>query len=595
MKKKFSVVVAIIMMVTAFFGFGTDTAEAATEPISVNISVQYYQTDARSMLNLINNFRTGNENWYWDTDNSAKIYPQKTTLVYDYNLEKIAMQRAAEIALQFSHDRPDGSAWSTMIYGGTSSWAENIAAGQTSVQQVFNSWKEADENYAGQGHRRNMLDDQFTAVGIAHVYYNGVHYWVQEFGYSASGAAATTANNSNTSVPVEIDQGNIVSMNVASSKPSLSVDIGKSVAVPSAQLTLRLNSTWPARTFTAYTTPSWIVGNSAVATISGNTVTGQKKGSTTLTATVNGKTIRTNLTVTRPLNISRYGGADRYETAILSADAFKRTKGIDKFSNIIVASGANYPDALSGSYLAKVKDAPILLVSKATENKINQYINTNLASGGTVYILGGTKVVSNNFKNMVAKNHRVVRLAGDDRYGTNIEILKAAGVTNEELLVCSGNSYADSLSVSSVGKPILLVGRNLNHAQRTYLNGLQTKKIYLVGGTNAVSRTVENSLKNYTLQRFAGADRFDTSAQVARTFFGTSCTSAMFVYGHNFPDGLSGAPLAMATGSPVLLATNNDSSNSRIKAYVQTTNVSNAIVMGGQGLISNSSINKIVK
>ena len=34
-------------------------------------------------------------------------------------------------------------------------------------------WREDEEDYNGQGHRRNMLNENFTAIGMGHVYYNG--------------------------------------------------------------------------------------------------------------------------------------------------------------------------------------------------------------------------------------------------------------------------------------------------------------------------------------------------------------------------------------------------------------------------------------
>ena len=46
---------------------------------------------------------------------------------------------------------------------------ENIAAGNKAGSATFTQWKEDNENYSGQGHRRNMLGD-FTKIGIAYAY-----------------------------------------------------------------------------------------------------------------------------------------------------------------------------------------------------------------------------------------------------------------------------------------------------------------------------------------------------------------------------------------------------------------------------------------
>ena len=69
----------------------------------------YKQTDARKVLEYINNLRqdTAN-NWYYDSNNN-KVYPGKLSpLTYDYGLEAIAKQRASEIAIYFAHTRPNG-------------------------------------------------------------------------------------------------------------------------------------------------------------------------------------------------------------------------------------------------------------------------------------------------------------------------------------------------------------------------------------------------------------------------------------------------------------------------------------------------------
>lgn len=143
----------------------------------------------------------------------------------------------------------------------------------------------------------------------------------------------------------------------------------------------------------------------------------------------------------------------------------------------MVACGENYPDALAGSYLAKKKKAPVLLVSTSAskEDQIALILRSNISSSGTVYILGGEGVVSKRFYNKVAAfqgSSQVKRLGGVNRYDTNDKILREAGITSsdKDLIVCTGNGYADSLSASALGKPILLVDRNLTSTQRSILS-----------------------------------------------------------------------------------------------------------------------------
>lgn len=125
-------------------------AEGATTT-EVQVSVTHKQTESRSMLDDINAFRTGSDAWYWNSDDSTKTtLSGLSELTYDYGLEEVAMQRASEIAVSFSHARPNGSrcftAYEDLDYS-PATGGENIAAGSTSASSVFELWKESSENY----------------------------------------------------------------------------------------------------------------------------------------------------------------------------------------------------------------------------------------------------------------------------------------------------------------------------------------------------------------------------------------------------------------------------------------------------------------
>lgn len=107
-------------------------AETATTPVS--ISVQYGQTEARTILNMINEMRTSSTDaWYWKQDDTTKTYcTNLQPLQYDYDLEKTAMQRAAEIAIIYSHTRPNNKDTFSAFYENSVYYTyagENIAAG----------------------------------------------------------------------------------------------------------------------------------------------------------------------------------------------------------------------------------------------------------------------------------------------------------------------------------------------------------------------------------------------------------------------------------------------------------------------------------
>jgi uncharacterized protein YkwD len=50
---------------------------------------------------------------------------------------------------------------------------ENIAAGYESAAAVFDGWREENESYEGQGHRRNMLEQGSDPIPPIHLTVGG--------------------------------------------------------------------------------------------------------------------------------------------------------------------------------------------------------------------------------------------------------------------------------------------------------------------------------------------------------------------------------------------------------------------------------------
>jgi len=164
----------------------------------------------------LNTFRCENGVWQWDEGDVTKtVFNTNSTnqlkpLVRYDALEETAKIRAKEIAQTFSHDRPDGTKCYTAFPSGLYAMGENIAYGQTSTYAVTEAWKETNDPYSGQGHRRNMLDPKFNCIGIAGYKINGIIYWVQDFGYDPN-IKDTPTNSSNT--PTNTTQNNTTPTN----------------------------------------------------------------------------------------------------------------------------------------------------------------------------------------------------------------------------------------------------------------------------------------------------------------------------------------------------------------------------------------------
>ena len=283
----------------------------------------------------------------------------------------------------------------------------------------------------------------------------------------------------------------------------------------------------------------------------------------------------------------RIYGATRYDTAFAAADQLKENLGVEKFRNSVVACGTDFADALSGSYLANQKEAPILLVrNRAKEmNAVKDYIKANLAEGGTVYLLGGEKAVPKAMETGL-EGFNVKRLAGPTRYETNLAILEEAGGSMGEILVCTGKDYADGLSASAVNKPILLVKDRLSNAQTDYLVSVGCNRYYIIGGTKAVNTHIENALAELSEAiRIEGATRYYTSVNIAKTFF-PKTEMAVLAYAQDFPDALSGGPLACSMDAPLILT--NGGKQAPAVAYGKEVGLATGAVLGGPKLITDS-------
>ncbi|WP_321973959.1 CAP domain-containing protein [Paratractidigestivibacter sp.] len=124
--------------------------------------------------------------------NNERSSAGKNRLVMNSTLQKVAMQRAAEAAVYFSHTRPNGTKWSTAIPSSVDwySIGENLAMGQTTPAAVTTAWMNS------AGHKQNMLSGDYTSVGIGCFYYGGTYYWAQTFADAGSESYVSKSSQS---------------------------------------------------------------------------------------------------------------------------------------------------------------------------------------------------------------------------------------------------------------------------------------------------------------------------------------------------------------------------------------------------------------
>ena len=147
-----------------------DNAAASHEIVTVTGTEDY--DEAHAVLDIVNKERT-----------ALGLDP----LQLDVELTETAMQRAAELSVLYSHNRPDGTncltAFPTM---GFTTWGENIAIGYDSAADVMEGWfyserklyEEGERDRDKVGHYLNIINPDFKSIGIG-CFMQGTYYWEQ--------------------------------------------------------------------------------------------------------------------------------------------------------------------------------------------------------------------------------------------------------------------------------------------------------------------------------------------------------------------------------------------------------------------------------
>jgi putative cell wall-binding protein len=253
--------------------------------------------------------------------------------------------------------------------------------------------------------------------------------------------------------------------------------------------------------------------------------------------------------------VKRIAGDDRIATSV----QVSRAGFPGKAPVVYVATGDNFPDALSAAPAAAHDGGPLLLTgSSHLRDDVKAEIKR--LAPAKIVVVGGTAAVSIEvYSQLSALAPSIARVAGADRYETSEAIAsRAFGESIDSAYVATGLNYPDALSASAAagaqGAPIILVNGaqpRLGVSTVSYLTQRGTSSFTIVGGTNAVTAGVESSLSSLgAVKRIGGDDRFATSQLINEAEFPGAHTS-FIATGQDFPDALSGATLAARSGSPL--------------------------------------------
>ncbi|WP_051541821.1 cell wall-binding repeat-containing protein [Clostridium lundense] len=197
-------------------------------------------------------------------------------------------------------------------------------------------------------------------------------------------------------------------------------------------------------------------------------------------------------------SVERIAGKDRYETSAKIAEK------LDFKGEVVLASSMYYADALAIAPIAGKKGMPILLTEKnnLSVSAKNYLKDKNI---NKTYIVGGNGVISNNIEKEIKNPYRI---AGQDRFETNVEILKAfnSDINYSNVITAlgkgpKGNEFADALSgaalAAKIEAPMVLSYSTLPQVTENYLNNIVSDgtKVYALGGEAVLPSSAVSKIK----------------------------------------------------------------------------------------------------
>jgi putative cell wall-binding protein len=156
----------------------------------------------------------------------------------------------------------------------------------------------------------------------------------------------------------------------------------------------------------------------------------------------------------------------------------------------------------------------------------------------------------------------VTRLSGADRYGTAAAVAAAAfpnGVGT--VYLASGLGFVDALAAGAAavtvnGAVLLSTPDRLPFETAAAVRDLHPSEVVLVGGSAALTPAIEAEVRSLgvgTVRRFAGSDRYATSAIISSETFPGGASSALLATAMAYPDALAGVAAAGKLNVPFLL------------------------------------------
>ena len=275
------------------------------------------------------------------------------------------------------------------------------------------------------------------------------------------------------------------------------------------------------------------------------------------------------------LDVTRYGGADRYATSLLIAEAVAAEAG-GTLEHVVMVSGRNWTDAVVAAPLAGSLRAAVL-ATPPDELRADAAAFLERTGVSTVRLIGANSDTAGVGPTVVSGLNRLgittIRASNSDQYTTAALVARTMGTPGDmgdlgsTAVVASGEVFADALVAGAFAArgrhPVLLTpAHELHDGAAAYLRDQHVEHVVLMGGTAALSADIEASIRalGIDVTRLAGTTRYDTAVKAAELTtgrYGDDCFStrrAGLARARVPFDSFSAGPLLGRLCAPLLLA-----------------------------------------
>ncbi|SMH42202.1 Putative cell wall binding repeat 2 [Rathayibacter oskolensis] len=264
-------------------------------------------------------------------------------------------------------------------------------------------------------------------------------------------------------------------------------------------------------------------------------------------------------------HVERIAGGDRYATAV---ELTRSDYGPGYMPVLYLASGENWPDALSAGPAASHQSGALLLTDPRTLPAVVADEITRLEPDRIV-VVGGPGSVSEAVRRSVdaLTDAPVERIAGADRYETSRLLVEDAFEGEyDTVFLATGTAFPDALSVAPIAgsrsEPVLLVDGargSLDEPTRRALERLSPGVGQLLGSTPSISAGIESDLTESGLvdrvDRIGGADRHDTSRLLNARYPSSLGNNRVYLASATgFADALAAGPVVSGWGARLYLS-----------------------------------------